>query len=111
LADRMWDLVDYMSREHFDAIVPRVSFEMSFGTGCELDQYRRILIEVAKVAMGNPNRRFYIPLSEKPYDSEYLQQLRRQHYEELKGRVDFNDPPLWARRLSICQRRMETVAG
>jgi hypothetical protein len=106
LADRCWDYVDTMQKAGWDVVQPRLNFEASFGERETLSEYRRYRIESAKAHIANPNIRFRLPEG-KPYDSEFLIELRAHRDEEITARFKPSDVPIWAKKLTVCLRRME----
>jgi hypothetical protein len=108
LADRCWDYVQAMQQAGWDVVLPRLNFEASFGEGEVLREYRRYVLELAKVRIANPNIRFRLPEG-KPYYSEFLNELRNRRDAEFKGRFEPQDMPIWAQELSICLRRKELL--
>jgi hypothetical protein len=108
LADRCWDFVNAMQKAQWDAVLPLLNFEASFGEAEILDEYRQYRVESAKASIANPNIRFRLPEGP-PYDSEFLKQLRMRRDEEIGARFKTSRVPIWAKKLTVCLRRMELL--
>jgi hypothetical protein len=108
LADRSWALVDAMRHAGWEAVLPRIGFEESFGQEEEVQEYRRFVIEVAKVWLASPNFHFRLP-EWGPYISPYLEELRTRRDEENCKHFNPSDIPIWAKELATCLRRMELL--
>jgi len=105
LAERSWDLVAALRQAGWDQVVPRINFEKSFGQGDEVLEYRRAVVELAKVGLACPNIRFRLAEGS-AYTSPFLRELRLRRNEENNKLFGTDDVPIWAREAVPCLRRM-----
>jgi hypothetical protein len=77
LPEQSWAYIEKLQTANFDAFWPMLEFEMSFARSDEqLQIYKRVKIELAKVALANPNKRLWARPGGLGYLSPYLMSLR-----------------------------------
>ncbi|MGJ4993507.1 hypothetical protein ACQR0Z_03755 [Bradyrhizobium sp. HKCCYLS3077] len=108
LAERHWEFVSILEQAGWDVVKPRLDFEASFAESDEeQSEFRRYVVEHAKISLGNPNIRFRLPEGE-PCSTAYMDDLRRRHEEQF-GSHRAPGRPLWMKQLDPCLRRMERL--
>lgn len=108
LADRAWALFNMMRNAGWDVFVPRTEFEQSFGDESDIEEYRRVAVELAKIRLLGP----FPNLLGVPYISPLLEALRKRWAEENMKRFGTSNTleiPVWAREVATCLRRMELL--
>jgi hypothetical protein len=97
IAERCWEWTKALRQAGWSTMQPRIDLELSFADGEEeTSQYKRTEIEVAKLWLANPNRRFYLAPG-RPFVSIYLKDLQTRREEEIKTYGKPEDLPLWMR--------------